>query len=113
MARRRPRSGTVRHVARSAGRDRRFDRPSTRAADWRDAVDGRAPRLGPRQYIGHDIAPGTGAWADRDPMRTPHWWHVGRWIALAGWGLLSAGSGWLSWRRHGGREFLLGRDDDA
>ena len=111
MARRAP-AGTVRRVAQRAGRERRFDRPSTRAADWRATVDGRAPRLGPRQYIGHDIAPGRGAWDGRDPMRTPRWWGGPRWTALAGWALLSAGTGFLSWRRHGGKAYLFGRDAD-
>ena len=110
---RRPPVGSFRRVAVRAGRERRFDRPATRAEAWRDAVDGRAPRLGPRQYIGHDIAPGRGAWAERDPMRTPHWWGGPRWSALLGWAALTAGTGYLSWRRHGGRAFLFGGEDDT
>lgn len=110
MARRLP-AGTFRRVAARAGRARSFDRPSTRAADWRTPVDGRAPRLGPRQYIGHDIAPGRGAWAERDPMRTPRWWSRARWSALGGWALLAGVTGLISWRRHGGKAFLFGRDE--
>ena len=107
---RRPPVGALRRTAARAGRRRAFARPSTRAEAWRTPVDGRAPRLGPRQYIGSDIAPGRGAWADRDPMRTPDWWHVGRWTALTGWALLTSASGFLSWRRHGGKAFLFDRD---
>lgn len=110
MARRAPR-GTFRHVARAAGRERSFARPSTRAGDWRTPVDGRAPRLGPKQYIGSDIAPGRGAWAGRDPMRTPRWWSGVRWTALLTSALLAGGSGFLSWRRHGGKDFLFGHDE--
>lgn len=108
---RRPRHGPVRRSLAHAGRARRFDRPSSRAADWRTPVAGRAPRLGPRDYIGNDIAPGRGAWAGRDPMRTPQWWHVGRWLMLVLLTLLTGATGYLSWRRHGGKAFLFGHDD--
>ena len=110
MARRAP-VGTFRHVAQRAGRERSFARRSTRVEDWRTPVDGRAPRLGPGQYIGHDIAPGRGAWAGRDPMRTPRWWSGWSFSALATWAALTAGTGYLSWRRHGGKDFLFGRDE--
>jgi hypothetical protein len=111
MARRRhPRRGPLRRTWSHAGRARRYGRPSSRAGDWRTPVDGRAPRLGPKQYIGTDIAPGPGAWDGRDPMRTPEWWHVGRWIMLVLWSLLTGITGFLSWRRHGGKAFLFGHD---
>jgi hypothetical protein len=102
----------VRYIASRAGRERSFRRPSSRAEDWRLPVDGRAPRLGPRQYIGEDIAPGHGAWAGRDPMHTPRWWRGTSWSALIWWVLMAAGGGWLSWRRHGGKAYLLGRDGE-
>lgn len=108
---RRPPVGSFRRVARRAGRARSFRRPTTRVDDWRTPVEGRAPRLGPRQYIGNDIAPGRGAWKGRDPMRTPRWWGGWSFTALLTWAGLSAGAGYLSWRRHGGRAFLLGRDE--
>lgn len=44
-------------------------------------------------------------------MRTPKWWHIGRWVTLVWWLLLTGGAGFLSWRRHGGKAFLFGRDE--
>ena len=45
-------------------------------------------------------------------MRTPRWWSGVRWSALLTSTLLVGGSGFLSWRRHGGKDFLFGRDDE-
>ncbi len=105
--------GTIRSALVRAPRARNMRAPSTRPPqDWDRPVDGRAPRLGTREYIGHDIR-GRGAWADRDPLLTPKWWSQARFGAVAGWAALTAGAGYLSWRRHGGKAFILGRDDDA
>lgn len=110
MARRR--RGPVRKLLRAAGRAHRIGGPSTRVADWRTPVDGRAPRLGTRQYIGHDVE-GRGAWARKDPLKVPRWWSGARFGALAGWAALTAGTGYLSWRRHGGASFVFGREDES
>lgn len=102
---------TVGRILRGAAQRRTFGGRSSRVADWRNPVGGAAPRLGPRQYIGHDVA-GRGAWKDRDPLSTPQWWDGARWAALIGWAALTAGSGYVAWRRHGGKAFLFGEADD-
>lgn len=107
---RRTGAGAVRRIASRAGRARSFRRPSTRVEDWRTPVDGRAPRLGPREYIGHDIR-GRGAWKGRDPLTSPVWWAAPRWVAVVGWAALTAGSGFIAWRRHGGKAFLFSEQD--
>ena len=102
---------TLRGIMSRGARPRSFRAPASRpAADWRVAVDGRAPRLGPRTYIGHDPR-GRGAWLERDPLATPRWWTGSAILAALGWMGLTAGAGYLSWRRHGGREALFGPDD--
>ena len=98
-------------VLRRAHRARSMRRPSTRPGDWRTPVGGQAPRLGPRELIGHDIR-GRGAWEGRDPLETPRWWSRPHWVALFGWAVLTAGSGYASWRQHGGRRFVFGDSDD-
>jgi hypothetical protein len=97
---------TLRKVLREARRGRSLASRSSRPVNWRDPVDGRAPRLGPHEYIGHDVR-GRGAWAHRDPLRVPRLWTAANWGALAGLIGLTAGAGWRSWRQHGGKEFLL------
>lgn len=110
MARRPPRS-TLRGIMSRGAQPRSFRTPASRpGADWRVAVDGRAPRLGARTYIGHDTK-GRGAWLDRDPMTTPRWWTGSAILAALGWLGMTAGFGYLSWRRHGGREALFGADE--
>lgn len=105
------RRGRLRRVLAGGRRARSVRRPSTRPrSDWRRPVDGAAPRLGAREYIGHDVR-GRGAWALRDPLATPTWWRLARGIGVIGWASLVGGAGWISWRRHGGREALFGEAD--
>ena len=108
-------AGRIRRTARRAVLEstgaRSFRRPAGRPGhDWRVPVDGRAPRLGPRTHIGHDVR-GHGAWAQRDPLATPRWWTGSALLAALGWLGLTAGTGYLSWRRHGGKAALFGEGD--
>jgi len=99
---------TTRSVLKAAGRSRRLGpRRGGPTPVWREPVDGRAPRLGPREFIGADITR-KGPWADRDPLVTPRWWSRYEWVALAGWAALTGGAGYLAWRKHGGKAALFG-----
>ena len=93
----------AREVLRRGRRARRIGPRRPPADDWRVPVDGRAPRLGTRELIGHDVRAG-GAWEGRDPLRVPRLWSRPSWVAFLGWLLALGGSGWLSWRKHGGRD---------
>ena len=99
----------ARAALRAAGRSRRLG-PRHTTTPWREPVDGRAPRLGPREFIGADITR-RGAWANRDPLVTPRWWNRYEWLALAGWAALTGGTGYLAWRKHGGKAALFGSED--
>lgn len=79
------------------------------AADWRTAVDGRAPRLGPREVIGDGMTTRVGIFRERDPLRFPKLWTRVRFLALVLWTGVVGGSIWKAWRDHGG----LPRGDDA
>lgn len=104
--------GLLRSTLVRAPRARNMRRPATRPPlGWERPDDGRAPRLTPTELIGHDIR-GRGAWAERDPLVTPRWWSQARFGAVAGWAAMTAGAGYLSWRKHGGRSFLFGTDDE-
>lgn len=96
---------TVGGVVRDGKETRRLGPRRTPAGDWRESSDGRAPRLGPREFIGHDVR-GSGAWEDRDPLRVPKLFTLGSLGGLLGWVTAVGGSGWLAWRRHGGRDAL-------
>lgn len=64
---------------------------ATAAAMPRAAVDGRAPRYGPGEFIGGDVR-GVGAFEGRDPMRTGKVFNVWQWLAMAGWAGMLAGA---------------------
>ncbi|MFP5310132.1 MAG: hypothetical protein ACLGIR_11220 [Actinomycetes bacterium] len=66
---------------------------------WRDARDGAAPRLGPREHIGADVTR-VGIFADVDPLVTPRWWSPARFVALVGWAGLTGGALWRARREH-------------
>lgn len=76
---------------------------------WREPVDGRAPRLSSTEFIGHDVR-GVGVFKDRDPLRVPRLFSLASWGGLVGWVVALGGSGWISWRRHGGMDYIFSRD---
>lgn len=83
----------------------------TPAADWRESVDGRAPRLGPREVIGPGITR-TGRFAGRDPLEFPRLWTRVRFASLGLWAAVVGGALWKAWRDHGGLPDPYG-DPDA
>lgn len=42
---------------------------------------------------------------------TPRWWNRYEWVALAGWAALTGGTGYLAWRKHGGKAALFGSEN--
>jgi hypothetical protein len=66
------------------------------APDWRVPIDGRAPRLGPRETI--DVARAVGHWRHVDP-RLPQdgWRHSWRWVGFGMWVGVAAGAAGLGW----------------
>ncbi len=71
------------------------------APQWRTSVDGRAPRLGPRELIGDGVTR-RGLFAERDPLEFPRLWTRVRFFSLAAWLGIVGGSLWKAWREHGG-----------
>lgn len=88
-------------------RPKQLGRRGREAPDWRDSVQGYAPRLGPREYIGTGITR-AGRFAKVDPLRTPQLWNRWRWLGLAGWALTLGGAIFRAWRQVGGPR--AGRD---
>jgi hypothetical protein len=71
------------------------------AAEWRTPVGGRAPRLGPREYI-RPATSRVGRFTRVDPLATPRLWNRWRWLGLVFWGGLTGEALRRAWRRHGG-----------
>lgn len=95
--------GAAREVLREGGRSRRLGPRRPPARDWRVSEGGRAPRLGTREFIGHDVR-GVGAFEEKDPLKVPRFWRRAEWGGLLGWAVALTGSGWIAWRRHGGKD---------
>ncbi len=72
------------------------------APGWRDAVDGRAPRLGPGEYIGTGVTR-SGRFARKDPLRTGRVWNRWQWLAAGAWAALLGGALAAAKREHDGR----------
>lgn len=65
---------------------------------WREVRDGRAPRLGPREYIGDQVRR-SGRFGDRDPLQTARLPSLVEWAVLALWVLLAGRRARDEWRR--------------
>lgn len=78
---------------------RNLRRGGSEVAGWRDPVDGRAPRLGPREYVGAGVTR-SGRFRGKDPLRTGRVWSRWQWLAAAGWAGLLGGSLAAAKRRH-------------
>jgi hypothetical protein len=96
--------------ASSAPRDLR--RGARTVPDWRRSDGGRAPRLGPREYIGTTTTR-TGRFRRIDPLSTPQLWSGARWIGLVFWAGLTGEVARRAWKRHGGPLVRNDRADDA
>lgn len=55
------------------------------------AVDGRAPRLGPGEYLGGNRG-GVGRFEGRDPLQTGKVGSRWQWLAVAGWAAMIGGA---------------------
>ncbi|MBW3659689.1 MAG: hypothetical protein KY457_13695 [Actinobacteria bacterium] len=103
MSRRLEPSGRQRRAERFAAARAAQDlrRGARVVADARSAREGRAVRLGPREFLG----PGpsrTGRLARTDPFATPELWGFWRWVGFVFWAGVTGESLRRAWKRHGG-----------